>query len=185
MVAGDQEGVIDGGFPVGGGVGDDGGYRGLGAGTGGGGDGYERRDGPVNLQQSLKLRHGLSGMDSFGGDGLGAIDPGAAAQGDDGSAAVFPVGFPARFHILRGGVSGGIGLEGITDAVGGESVQHGLHLSPANHAGTGDHQHIVDAFFFQECAQLPDLAGAFQIFGHPVAHEIVADFQNGLKNTAP
>ena len=33
--------------------------------------------------------------------------------------------------------------------------------------------------------QLLDFAGTFQILGHPVAHEIVADFQDTLKGAAP
>ena len=49
-VLGNQEGVVDGGFPVGGGVGNHRGHRGFGACAGGGGDGHKGRDGPVNLQ---------------------------------------------------------------------------------------------------------------------------------------
>ena len=77
------------------------------------------------------------------------------------------------------------GLHGVADSGSIEAVQHGLHLPPAHHAGTGDHQNIVDILLLQKAAQLLDLAGALQVLGHPVAHKVVAHFQNALKGTAP
>lgn len=60
-----------------------------------------------------------------------------------------------------------------------------LHLSPAHHAGAGNHQNIIDVLFLQERTQFPDFARAFQIGGHTVTHEIIAHFQNRLKGSAP
>ena len=184
-IFGNQEGVVDGGLAVGGGVGDHRRNRGLGAGSSGGGNCYKGWDGPVNLQNPLELGNRLLGMYCLCGNALGAVHPGAAAQGYNGFAALFFVGFVAQLHIIAGGVGMVEGLHGVSDTGGIESIQHGLHHAPAQHPRFGDQQHIVQVLRLQKFPQLPDLAGAFQVLGHPIAQKIVAHLQHCLKAAAP
>ena len=139
----------------------------------------------MNFQKALKLSYLLPGMDGLCGNAFGAVDTAAAAQSHDGLAAVLLVSFVTGFHIVGGGIGVGVGLQGVADTALLESVQHGLYLSTAHHTGTGDHQNVIDSLFLQEGTQFLDFTGSFQIFGHSIAHEIVADFQNTLKGTAP
>ena len=77
------------------------------------------------------------------------------------------------------------GLHGVTDSRRGKAVQQGLYLSPAQHTGAGDYQYIVDILLLEEAAQFFDFSRPLQICGHPIAHKVVADFQNSLKGSAP
>ena len=184
-VLGNQEGVVDGGFAMSSRVGDDGCHSGFRTGTGSGGNGHKGRDGPVYLQQSLQLRNLFLRVHRFCGNALGAVDSGAAAQGNQGLTSVFLIGLKSQFHIVAAGVGMVKSLQGIADSGGFKAIQQRLHLSPAHHAGAGNHQNIIDVLFLQERTQFPDFARAFQIGGHTVTHEIIAHFQNRLKGSAP
>ena len=147
-VLGNQEGVVDGSLAVGCGVGNDRGNGGFRTGAGSGGDGNKSGDGPVDLQKALKLADLLAGVDCLGSNTLGTVDTAAAAQRYNGLASVFFKGFVAGFHIVGSGVSGVVGLQGVADAICFKAVQHGLDLTTAHHAGTGDDKYIVQLLFF-------------------------------------
>ena len=65
-----------------------------------------------------------------------------------------------------------------------EAIQQGLHLPPAHHTRAGDHQHILDSLLPEKISQFPDFSRPLQIFGHSIAHAVIADFQNRLKAAA-
>ena len=124
-------------------------------------------------------------MHCFRRNAFGAVDAAAAAEGNNGFAAVLTIGLIALFHIIGCRVGSGIGLQGVADAVCFKAIQHGLHLSAADHARSRHHQHIVDALFLQKSAQFTDLPRPLKIRRHPIAHKIIADFQHRLKHTTP
>ena len=115
----------------------------------------------VDFQQTLQLRNRFSRMYRLGCDTLGAVDAASAANGYDGFAAVFLIGLVTQFHIVRGRIGGVIGLQSVTNAVGIETVQHGLYLSAAHHAGAGDHQNIIHSSFPKKNTQILNSAGTF------------------------
>ena len=102
----------------------------------------------MDFQQSLKLGNLLGRMDRFGRNCLGTVDAATAAQGHNGLAAIFLICLVAQFHIVGGRIGGIKGLEGVSDAAGIKALQHRPDLSPANHAGAGNHQHIVNTLCF-------------------------------------
>ena len=102
----------------------------------------------MHLQQSLQLRNLFLRVHRFCGNALGAVDSGAAAQGNQSLASVFPIGLKSQFHIVAAGVRMVKSLHGIANSGSFKAIQQGLHLSPAHHAGAGNHQDIIDVLFF-------------------------------------
>ena len=184
-VIGDKVGVIDGCLVVGGGVGDNGGNGGLAAGAGGGGHGEEGGNLLHNLQNTLQLGNTLAGADNAGAYGLGAVHGSAAAEGDDGLAAVFLVGLETCFNIVAGGVNFYIVENGVGNAQLIHAVQHGVQQTETQQGFVGYNEDIIKTLFLYHVGQLGDRAGAFNIVGHMITHEIVAELHNGLESAAP
>ena len=71
----------------------------------------------MNFQQTLHLIQTLAGTGNPGAAGLGAVNGGAASQGDDGLAFLLQIQLSCLLHIGNGGIGGGFVIDSAVNPV--------------------------------------------------------------------